>query len=370
MNFKNLQLLGITALTISSITSINAQSGGFFSGDVSLWREKRINFLETVGGSPRAYIRSSFGKNREDFNSLVFATGKDKERMIIKENGNVGIGTLAPIEKFQISNTFTFHNGTQKIIGFNYAPSGSVDLNTSQYAAEMRFQALTGKLSLGTSATRTALPTTALTINNKANVGIGTTNPKEALEINGNIALVRTKKIKFLESVGGRDRAYIRSTFGQNREDFNSLVFATGMGEQMIIKDNGNVGIGTSNPKNKLSVKGHIWAEEVIVSLEDGADWVFEADYNLKPLAEVEAFIKRNKHLPEMPSADDFRANDMKVSEMTNRLLQKIEELTLYTIEQEKQLQTQNEKLKNLESLEQKNASLEQRLSKLEQLLN
>ena len=126
------------------------------------------------------------------------------------------------------------------------------------------------------------------------------------------------------------------------------------------INSGGDVGIGTNNPKNKLSVNGTIWAREVVVSLTDGADWVFEDDYKLKTLAEVEAFIKRNKHLPEIPSADDFRANDMKISEMTNKLLQKIEELTLYTIDQEKQLESQKNKNKELEA----------RLTKLEALLN
>ncbi|WP_010182382.1 hypothetical protein [Aquimarina agarilytica] len=121
----------------------------------------------------------------------------------------------------------------------------------------------------------------------------------------------------------------------------------------------GKVGIGTRNPQNKLSVNGTIWAKEVKVSLTDAADWVFEADYKLQPLAEVEAFIKRNKHLPEMPSADEFRANDMKVSEMTNKLLQKIEELTLYTIEQEKEIQAEKDN----------NKALEARLAKLEVLL-
>ena len=123
--------------------------------------------------------------------------------------------------------------------------------------------------------------------------------------------------------------------------------------------DVGNVGIGIRDPKNKLSVNGTIWAKEVKVSLSDAADWVFEADYKLQPLAEVEAFIKRNKHLPEMPSADEFRANDMKVSEMTNKLLQKIEELTLYTIEQEKAIQAEKDN----------NKALEARLAKLEALL-
>ncbi len=130
-----------------------------------------------------------------------------------------------------------------------------------------------------------------------------------------------------------------------------------------IVELQGKIGIGTDDPQNELSVNGTIWAKEVIVSLEDGADWVFEEDYNLKPLAEVEAFIKRNKHLPEMPSADDFRAYDMKVSEMTNRLLQKIEELTLYTIEQEK-------KLEEIQDLKKQNKALEVRLAKLEKIIN
>jgi len=141
----------------------------------------------------------------------------------------------------------------------------------------------------------------------------------------------------------------------------------------MFLAENGNVGIGARNPKNKLSVKGHIWAQEIKVMLTDGADWVFEEDYELKPLLEVEQYIKENKHLPEIPSADDFRKNDMKVSEMTNKLLQKIEELTLYTIEQEKKIEAQNSKNKVLKeqntSLEKTVNSLENRLSRVEKIL-
>ncbi len=113
----------------------------------------------------------------------------------------------------------------------------------------------------------------------------------------------------------------------------------------------GNVGIGTTDPKNKLSVNGTIWAKEVKVSLTDAADWVFDKNYKLKPLADVEKYINANKHLPEVPSAEEFRQNDMNVSEMSNKLLQKIEELTLYAIAQQKELdrlKTENEKYKSL----------------------
>ncbi|MEN7547532.1 tail fiber protein [Rapidithrix thailandica] len=110
----------------------------------------------------------------------------------------------------------------------------------------------------------------------------------------------------------------------------------------------GKVGIGTDNPQNKLSVNGTIWAKEVKVSLADAADWVFEEDYYLRPLSEVESFIKENKHLPEMPSAEEFRKNDLNVAEMDNKLLQKVEELTLYIIEQNKKLEAQQKEIEEL----------------------
>ncbi len=119
--------------------------------------------------------------------------------------------------------------------------------------------------------------------------------------------------------------------------------------EKMRITKNGNVGIGTTDPKNKLSVNGTIWAKEVKVALNDAADWVFEPDYQLKSLEEVEAFINEQKHLPDMPSADEFRENDLNVAQMDNLLLQKIEELTLYMIainNEVKELKAENERLK------------------------
>ena len=79
------------------------------------------------------------------------------------------------------------------------------------------------------------------------------------------------------------------------------------------------------------------------------ADYVFEEDYNLAPLSEVETFIKENKHLPNIPSAEEFKANDYKVREMDELLLRKVEELTLYTIEQQKLIEGLQKRLSELE---------------------
>ena len=109
----------------------------------------------------------------------------------------------------------------------------------------------------------------------------------------------------------------------------------------MVIRGNGNVGIGTIYPQAKFEVKSAIKASEIKVEAQT-ADFVFEEDYQLKPLVEVEAFVKFNKHLPEIPSVKQMEAEGVNVAEMNKLLLQKVEELTLYLIELKKENENQN----------------------------
>ncbi|HKK68357.1 MAG TPA: hypothetical protein VJ946_09095, partial [Bacteroidales bacterium] len=119
----------------------------------------------------------------------------------------------------------------------------------------------------------------------------------------------------------------------------------------MTVRD-GNVGIGLSNPHEKLSVKGKILSEENIVVLNAETssypDYVFEDTYNPISLYDLDEYISKNKHLPEIPTAEDVQKEGMKLGEMNTKLLKKIEELTLYTIEQQKtidELKTRIDKL-------------------------
>jgi len=118
----------------------------------------------------------------------------------------------------------------------------------------------------------------------------------------------------------------------------------------LLLKPYGNVGIGTDNPQATLSVNGNIRATEVeVLALVDTPpDYVFAPDYKLSTLQEVETYVKKNSHLPDVPSAKDFEENGQNLGKMNFILLKKVEELTLHLIDQNKQIElikTENKKL-------------------------
>ncbi|NLT03777.1 MAG: hypothetical protein GXY09_07945 [Bacteroidales bacterium] len=112
----------------------------------------------------------------------------------------------------------------------------------------------------------------------------------------------------------------------------------------------GNIGIGTNNPQYLLDVNGIIRAMEIKVEpIGQFADFVFAEDYSLPTLKDVDDFIQTNGHLPNVPSASEVKEKGLNLVEMQIRLLQKIEELTLYTIEQQRLIESQQRRLEELE---------------------
>ncbi len=109
----------------------------------------------------------------------------------------------------------------------------------------------------------------------------------------------------------------------------------------------GRVGIGTANPQADLSVNGNILAKEIKVKTDIAVpDYVFEPDYKLKSLEDIESYVKENKHLPEIPSAKQIQADGLDVAGMNLLLLKKIEEMTLHMIDQQKQIFEMKAKIK------------------------
>ena len=101
----------------------------------------------------------------------------------------------------------------------------------------------------------------------------------------------------------------------------------------------GNLGIGTTNPTNKLEVNGIIRAKKVVVEPTGWPDYVFKNDYKLPALKEIEAHINEYGHLPEIPSAVEVAENGIDIAEINAKLLQKVEELTLYVIQLNKEIE-------------------------------
>ena len=121
----------------------------------------------------------------------------------------------------------------------------------------------------------------------------------------------------------------------KNNVESGGRLMINGTGNHFISE--GNLGIGTTTPNEKLSVNGKIRAHEVKVETANWPDYVFEQDYKLLSLTEIEAYIKKNKHLPEIPSATQVTDNGLDLGEMNKLLLTKVEELTLYLIQIEKE---------------------------------
>jgi hypothetical protein len=130
----------------------------------------------------------------------------------------------------------------------------------------------------------------------------------------------------------------------------------------MRIEANGNVGIGTSIPDAKLAVNGTIHSKEVKVDLTGWPDYVFQPLYKLPTLLEVKNYIDQNQHLPDMTSEAEVAKNGINLGEIVKVQTKKIEELTLYAIDQQKQLEQQQADHKADET---RIAALEAALTKL-----
>ncbi len=124
---------------------------------------------------------------------------------------------------------------------------------------------------------------------------------------------------------------------------------------------NGKIGIGTERPDELLTVKGKIHTQEVLVDLNGAVapDYVFEKyfegsstlkpEYTMPSLQEVAVFIKEHYHLPDVPSASAIEKGGLPLKEMNLLLLQKIEELTIYTLQQQEQIDALEEKLNTVQ---------------------
>lgn len=202
------------------------------------------------------------------------------------------------------------------------------------------------------------------------NVGIGMPNPVNKLEVGGN-GLFQGALISTISNLdlGGRvilenpmktspGIAKTWAIYNMGGGYGNSLQFwaydqtscSGGLClNRFTIMDDGNVGIGTTTPAAKLTVNGNILAHKIKVSLNPNwPDYVFEKTYPLPSLQEVEKHIEQFRHLPDVPSAKEVEENGIDLGTNQAVLLKKIEELTLYLIEQDKKINALEKEVRQL----------------------
>jgi hypothetical protein len=298
--------------------------------------------------------------------------------MVVNSDGKLGLGTVEPLAKLHVNGageSVTIgdpnHTGQPALRflggytnGFTYIQAGgaaspklrfskysTVDQNLEDFQVYATESFFSGKMGIGV-----AKPKDPLHVYEAAGSSGTTLRLDAAPNLNPNM----------LFSVDGINYANIR-VVDSEQDQLQFQTYNEGWVNAMSISKEGKVSIGTENPGTyKLAVNGDIKARKVNVTLEGWSDFVFEEDYVLRPLAEVEQFIKAHKHLPDVPSEAEVLEEGVELGEMNSRLLQKIEELTLYTIQQEKVLEKQQEKLIEKEG---QFAELLKRMELLEQQL-
>jgi len=307
--------------------------------------------------------------------------GTPQTRFVVKDNGNVGIGNLSTVKaQFQINGMLGFFADNSSVFAHNAYYSGGwkrMTGNTGEGKKPASIGMSDGGITLQVGADGlTDSPitwNTALSIANDGKVTVGNLagTGNRPVYVNASGELIDASGVGAAGgwTLGGN--AISTNSYFIGTTDAQPLVFKTGGNQQMTILANGNIGIGTVAPtrklqvagdvqigaewygaslpstlstKNRLSVDGQIVAKEYLCKASGWADFVFHTNYNLRTLDEVETFIKSYGHLPEIPTDAEVKDNGVNLLEMQIKLLQKVEELTLYVIE----LKKENIELKQL----------------------
>ncbi len=283
---------------------------------------------------------------------------------------NIGIGTLNPLEKVDVdgslrltgsSRLLKFETGTatagvpRYIPGISFIRQDGTALGKIEYVDSLGFASFL-RMRMGSDFAN------GITLNSSNNAGIGTAEPLARLHVRGTGAsdeiainsgsLTEEATIQFY-SGGIGQLAASKKTFIQladndlkigtnSSNDNGKFIIRNNGSDRMWVDSAGNVTIGNAYKVAngyKLSVNGKIMSEEVRVQMDaDWPDYVFEEDYKLMPMDELEAFISTNKHLPGIAPAKEVKANGIDLGNTNKQLLEKIEELTLYLLSLKKEV--------------------------------
>jgi trimeric autotransporter adhesin len=303
-------------------------------------------------------------------NTIILADGQQGARLYINNLGNAGFGTTTPTNKLDVEGNMaigTNYSGSSVAPANGLIVEGNIGIGTIAPGNKVEINSGVTGLAAGTSglrfsnlkSTNTNLQATngrVLTLNATGDVVLttdvgsgGTTiinaGTNTTVTGTGVTATPYVIAAKNIYTDNGMLTGTRTVTMGNNNLIFSSNGSTSGNGRIYV----GNTTLFpaiTATSNYRLLVEGGILTEKVKVALRNPttnwADYVFANDYKLMPLQEVEAFVNKNKHLPGISPANDLVKEGLDLADMQAKQMAKIEELTLYAIDQNKQIEKQN----------------------------
>ena len=283
----------------------------------------------------------------------------------VKNTGNIGIGTSAPTQKIHIAGRTLIETNDDEALTFNNTDNSWQYLSFKRSGVRQLWMGLDG----GTDFTFSKEKPGNMSFYTNQGSFVFNTQASGDFYINGG-RLWLTAQLDN-NQVGGSitlshpgktaidgSQAQQWSIYNMTGGYGNSLQFwayaangCPGMcTPRLVLMDDGRVGIGTNNPQFKLEVAGNVKGYNFTSNATYYPDYVFQPTYRIRPLSEVELYIQQYHHLPEVPTAEEVEKDGLNLSDHAVILLKKIEELTLYAIEQQKQIKALQEQVEQLKS--------------------